>query len=207
MSWPDYAILAVIALSILVGALRGFIREVFSLLVWAAAFLLAYAFAGDLAVLMENAVSLPSARVVMGFAGIFVAVLLVGGLLNYLLGRLVDSTGLSGTDRLLGGVFGAARGLALVVAVLLVAGFTPLPADPWWQSSQSIARLMPLVEWSAGWLPEPIAAYLDFDPQAPDADAPDSGPEVQPEQPTPDAADGTAKPQEASGGRRVEPGR
>ena len=128
MNWPDYAILAVMAISIGVGALRGFIMEVFSLLVWVAAFGVAYHFAGDVAVLMEGSVTLPSARIAMGFTGLFIAVLLVGGLINYLLGRLVESTGLSGTDRLLGGVFGAARGLALVLVLLLVAGLTPLPA-------------------------------------------------------------------------------
>lgn len=165
MDWPDYAIVAVVAISALVGALRGFIKEVFSLLVWAAAFLLAYHFSGDLADMMENAVTLPSARTAMGFAGIFIAVLLVGGLLNYLLGRLVETTGLSGTDRLLGGVFGAARGLVLVVAFLLVAGFTPIPDDPWWEESKTIARLMPLVDWAAGYLPETVTEHLDFDPE------------------------------------------
>ena len=165
MFWPDYAIIAVIAVSVLVGALRGFIKEVFSLAVWAAAFLVAYHFAGDVADLMADAVTLPSARTAMGFAGLFIAVLLVGGLVNYLLGRLVETTGLSGTDRLLGGVFGAARGLALVVAVLLVSGFTPIPADPWWKDSATIQRLMPLVEWSAGLLPETVSEHLDFEPE------------------------------------------
>jgi membrane protein required for colicin V production len=174
MTWPDFAILAVIAISILVGALRGFVREVFSLLVWAAAFVVAYQFGGDIADLMADTVTLPSARTAMGFAGLFIAVLLVGGLVNYLLGKLVASTGLSGTDRLLGGVFGAVRGLALVVAVLLVAGFTPIPADPWWKESASIARLMPLVDWCADWLPEQISEHLEFDPQD-DEDAPGEG--------------------------------
>jgi membrane protein required for colicin V production len=165
MLWPDYAILAVIGISILVGALRGFIKEAFSLLVWAAAFLVAWHFADDVAGLMENAITLPSARTAMGFTGLFVSVLLVGGLLNYLLGKLVQSTGLSGTDRLLGGVFGAARGLALIVAVLLVAGFTPIPSDPWWKDSQTIQRALPLVEWTTRFLPESIAEHLEFHPQ------------------------------------------
>ena len=164
MTWPDYAILGIIAISILVGALRGFMKEVFSLVVWAAAFVVAYQYGGDVAALMDNSISLPSARTAMGFTGLFVVVLLLGGLLNYILGRLVESTGLSGTDRLLGGVFGAARGLALVVAVLLVAGFTPIPADPWWQDSQMIQRSMPLVEWSSGFLPDNVSEHLEFDP-------------------------------------------
>lgn len=170
MLWPDYAILAVIAVSVVVGALRGFIKEVFSLIVWAAAFLVAYHFAGDVADLMADAVTLPSARTAMGFAGLFIAVLLVGGLINYLLGKLVETTGLSGTDRLLGGVFGAARGLALIVAMLLVSGFTPIPADPWWKESATIQRLLPLVEWSAGLLPETVSEHLDFEPGEEDAE-------------------------------------
>jgi membrane protein required for colicin V production len=172
VTWPDYAILAVIALSALVGALRGFVKEVFSLLVWAAAFLVAWHFSGDVAAWMSDAVTLPSARLAMGFVGLFVVVLLVGGLANYLLGRLVESTGLSGTDRLFGGVFGAARGLVLVVAVLLVSGFTPLPADPWWKESATIERMMPLVEWGAEFLPESVSEHLDFEPDA-EQDSPD----------------------------------
>lgn len=165
MDWPDYAILAVIVVSIVVGALRGFIKEVFSLLVWAAAFLVAYHFAGNVAELMEDAVTLPSARTAMGFSGLFIAVLLVGGLINYLLGRLVETTGLSGTDRLLGGLFGAARGLVLIVAALLVCGFTPIPGDPWWKESQTIQRMMPLVAWTATYLPESVMEHLDLDPE------------------------------------------
>ena len=183
MSWPDYAILAVILVSVLVGALRGFIKEVFSLLVWAAAFFVAYQYGGDVAGLMEDAVELPSARTAMGFTGLFVAVLLVGGLLNYLLGRLVAGTGLSGTDRLLGGLFGAARGLALVVVTLLVAGLTPIPADPWWRDSPTIARLMPLVDWAGSYLPDSIAEHLDFEPDEPEQpeaeDATDQAPDVE----------------------------
>ncbi len=166
MNWPDYAILAVIAISVLVGALRGFIKEVLALAIWAMAFLLAYRFAGDVSSLMEAQVSLPSARLAMGFSGIFLVVLVLGGLLVYLIGRLVESTGLSGTDRLLGGAFGAARGLAIVITFLLIAGLTPIPADPWWKESAMIQRLMPLVDWVASFLPESAAQHLDFDPQS-----------------------------------------
>ena len=171
MTWPDYAILGTIAISILVGALRGFIKEVFSLVVWAAAFVIAYQYGGGIAALMEDHIALPSARTAMGFTGLFIVVLLIGGLLNYLLGRLVESTGLSGTDRLLGAVFGTARGLALVIAVLLVAGFTPIPADPWWKEAQLVQRMMPFVEWSSGFLPEDVSEHLDFNPPGEEAES------------------------------------
>lgn len=186
MSWPDYAILATIAISLLVGALRGFIKEVFSLVVWAAAFVVAYRFAGDVAILMETQVSLPSARTAIGFIGLFIVVLVIGGLANYLLGKLVESTGLTGTDRLLGGVFGLARGVVLVVVALLAAGFTPLPADPWWKESKLIGSFMPLVAWSTGFLPASVSEHVDFEPKA------ESEEEL--EQEGPGAGDGTGVP-------------
>jgi len=195
MTWPDYAILATIGISILVGMLRGFVKEVFSLLIWAAAFALAYQFGGDVASVMEDQVTLPSARAAMGFAGVFILVLLVGGLMAYLIGRLVDSTGLTGTDRLLGGAFGIARGLALVVACVLVAGFTPIPADPWWKESAGIHRLMPLVEWAADYLPEKMRKHLDFDPQPREGLEPGKDPKsrtAEPEESQPGADDAPA---------------
>jgi membrane protein required for colicin V production len=168
MSWPDIAILTIVLLSILVGLWRGFIKEVFALAVWIAALWLAFYFSGAVAEMLTDTVSLPSARTGLAFTGIFLAVLLVGALLTFLLGKLVESTGLSGTDRLLGSVFGALRGLALVLLMIMVAGFTPLPSDPWWQDSRSIHALLPLAEWISGFLPESVGELLEFYPSAED---------------------------------------
>ena len=93
------------------------------------------------------------------------AVLLVGGLLTFLVGKLVEKTGLSGSDRLLGGVFGGIRGLILVLVLMLVAGLTPVPQDPWWQQSRTIQSLMPLAEWSSGYLPDYILEHLELIPE------------------------------------------
>jgi len=164
MQYADYIVLAIIVISILVGAIRGFIKEAFSLLVWAAAFLIAFQYSGVLAMQLENQIELPSVRISLAFAGLFVSVLLIGGLLTYLLGKLVEKTGLSGTDRLLGAIFGGARGLVLVLALILVAGLTPIPQDPWWQQSRAIQSLMPLAEWSAQFLPEYIREHLQLHP-------------------------------------------
>ena len=96
-------------------------------------------------------------------------VLLVGALLTYLLGKLVKSTGLSGTDRLLGAVFGALRGVALIILMILVAGFTPLPQDPWWGESVAINGFLPLTEWVAGFLPDSVSELLEFHAPAEEA--------------------------------------
>ena len=164
MQYADYIVLAIITISTLVGAIRGFIKEAFSLLVWAAAFLVAFYYSGALAIHLEGHIELPSARTSLAFAGLFLSVLLVGGLLTFLVGKLVEKTGLSGTDRLLGGVFGGVRGVALVLAIMLFAGLTPVPQDPWWQQSRAIQSLMPLAEWSAGYLPDYILEHLDLNP-------------------------------------------
>ena len=89
MEYADYVILTIIAISILVGAMRGFIKEAFSLVVWAAAFLVAFQYSGMLAEQLETHIELPSVRTSLAFAGLFLAVLLVGGLLSFLVGKLV----------------------------------------------------------------------------------------------------------------------
>jgi membrane protein required for colicin V production len=164
VEYADYVVLGIIALSILVGALRGFVKEAFSLAVWAAAFLVAFQYSGAVALQLENQIELPSARTALAFAGLFLSVLLVGGLLTFLVGKLVEKTGLSGTDRMLGGVFGGIRGLFLVLAIMLVAGLTPVPQDPWWQQSRSVQSLLPLAEWSAQYLPDYILEHMELSP-------------------------------------------
>ncbi len=162
MDYSDLAVLGVVSISILVGALRGFIKEVLSLAVWIAAFVFAYYYSGTLAIEMEGFVELPSARVALAFAALFLGILLTGGLLIYLVSELVEKTGLSGTDRLLGGVFGGLRGLVIVLVLILATGLTPIPQDPWWQQSRSIQSLLPLAQWSTKFLPESVREYLDF---------------------------------------------
>lgn len=163
MGWPDYAIFAIIGASILVGMMRGLVKEVFSLVVWVVAIWSAFQFSGDVAGLLESGVSLPSARMAIAFIGVFLVVLLVGGLITYLVGQLVEKTGLTGTDRLAGGIFGAARGLVLVIAILVVAGFTPVPNDPWWKASPMIQRMMPLAVWASEYLPDSLKEHLDLE--------------------------------------------
>ena len=162
MEYADYVVLGIIAISILVGVIRGFIKEAFSLAVWAAAFLVAFQYSGAVALQLENHIELPSARTSLAFVGLFLSVLLVGGLVTFLVGKLVEKTGLSGTDRMLGGVFGGIRGLALVLAIMLVAGLTPVQQDPWWQQSRSIQSLLPLAEWSAQFLPDYILEHMEL---------------------------------------------
>ncbi len=162
MEYADYVVIGIVAISILVGSIRGFIKEAFSLAVWAAAFLVAFQYSGALALQLESHIELPSARTSLAFVSLFLLVLLVGGLVTFLIGKLVEKTGLSGTDRLLGAVFGSVRGLAIVLAIILVAGLTPVTQDPWWKQSKMIQSLLPLAEWTAQYLPDYIREHLEL---------------------------------------------
>lgn len=165
MEWPDYTIIAIVTISGLVGMLRGFIKEAFALAMWVLAFLAAFNLSGAVAVWLEDSISLPSARTAMAFVGIFVVVLLLGGLLTFMVGKMVESTGLTGPDRMIGGLFGLARGLLLVIALVLAAGLTPLPTDPWWNASRGIQVFVPLAQWTVEFLPDSIAQHINFEPE------------------------------------------
>lgn len=164
LTWADIVLLAILGISALIGIWRGLVAEVMSLLVWVAAFWLAFAFGPDVAQMFEPHVDAPTARWFLGYASVFVLALVVGGLLNWLLGRLVKGTGLSGTDRLLGLCFGLLRGAAVACALVLVAGFTPMPQEQVWQQSQLVPGFVRGAEWMRDWLPEALSERLSFDP-------------------------------------------
>lgn len=167
MNWADWVILGLIGLSVIVSLWRGFIKEAFSLAVWVVAFWLAFLFAEPAAGFFTRWVGLPSARIILAFALIFLAALIVGGLLNFLIGKLVEKTGLSGTDRVLGVVFGAARGLLIVTLVVMLAGLTPFPRDPWWHESRLLPHFEELSLWAADFLPEALGDQIGYDEPAP----------------------------------------
>jgi membrane protein required for colicin V production len=82
-----------------------------------------------------------------------VVVLILGAVINHFATLAVAKTGLSGTDRLIGAFFGAARGIALVAALVLVGGLTNLARDPWWQQSRLIPYVQPVAHWMMHFLP------------------------------------------------------
>lgn len=144
----DWIILAVVALSALVSVIRGFIKEAMSLVIWVLAFIVAMNFKGQVADLLINVIELPSIRQAVAWIALFAGILLAGGMVNYVLGKLVSSTGLSGTDRLLGLVFGMARGLVIVLAlVVLLPQILPVDQDYWWQESAFIPKFQEFETW------------------------------------------------------------
>ncbi len=161
MVWVDYLIIGIICLSAIVSLMRGFVREAFSLAAWILAFWVGWTFFRDLA---EHLVwlDLPSLRLGAAFVILFLLTLILGALVNYIIGKLVDKSGLSGTDRMVGMLFGIARGAVLVSIMVLLAGLTPMPNDPWWQESQLISYFSELAVWLRELLPPDIADKFTF---------------------------------------------
>ena len=145
MTQVDNLILAVIAISSAFGVRRGFIKEIMSLLSWIAALLVSRVYSGSLASILENLIDNPSVRYVIAFSVLFVVIIMLGTLLNHFLSKLLVVTGLKTIDRLLGAVFGVARGTVIVLVFLFVLNVFVSESE-WWQQSTLIPYGMVLIE-------------------------------------------------------------
>ena len=160
----DVAIVAVIALSALFAFARGIIREVIALGAWVVGFIAAIAYAGALANAFTWLNMTPVATQALAFVLILVIALIVGALIARVLAGLIRAIGLGFMDRILGLVFGVARGLIVVVAFALVAGVTTLPKRDWWQNSTLGEPLAQAALSLKPYLPRAWADRLDFSP-------------------------------------------
>lgn len=169
----DYAILAVVAVSALVGVVRGFFREAISLATWLVAVVVVHLYAGQVAGLFASKVESPVVRLMIAGVLLFIIVLLLGAALGYLASVLVRTTGLSGTDRTLGMLFGVARGVILLALLLVLAvGLLPVTEESWWGESRFIPYIEQVVVWLRDLLPPELAEFLDYAPDTEPASDP-----------------------------------
>lgn len=148
MNWADWVIIGILTVSSLISLKRGFVKEALSMANWVLAFLIAMTFRDSLSELLQPHIATPSLRDMVAFALLFALTLIVGAMVNYLIGELVRMTGLSGTDRLFGTIFGFIRGFIVVMAILLIVpGFIAIDEDGWWQESLMIPHLMEFEGW------------------------------------------------------------
>lgn len=162
MNWVDAVIIFLLALSAAVGFVRGFGREIFGLAAWVLAFYLAFTYADYLSAWLSGWIDASTPRLLVAFGVIFVVVVIIGAVLNVILGRLIEKSGLGGTDRLLGVSFGLLRGVALLVMLVLLAGLTSIPRDVWWQESMLMEHLESGAVAVRQYLPSDIARAVTY---------------------------------------------
>lgn len=158
--WIDWVIIALITISTLISLKRGFVREALSLVTWVAAFIIARTFHPQMQSLLAGTVETPMVRMVAAFAILFIGTLIVGAIINNLIGHLVRATGLSATDRVLGMGFGLLRGLVVVIVAIALTRYTPLSQDTWWQTSVMIDRLGVVEDWSRRTFGDEVEQFL-----------------------------------------------
>ncbi|MBS3936518.1 MAG: CvpA family protein [Sulfuritalea sp.] len=158
----DYFALAVTSISLLVGISRGVVSEVLALAAWVAAFFAARAWAVPAGNLLLADGPDPLWRQLAGFVVVFVAVLVLFALLRGLMGLLLKAAGLRPLDRALGAFFGAARGVLVLLALILLAGLTPLPQQKWWREAAFAPPLETAVVAIKPWLPPELARKVHY---------------------------------------------
>lgn len=156
----DWILLTVVLASLLLGAWRGLVYEVLSLLAWVAAFFVAQWFAADVAAWLPLGDSAEPVRYAAGFVGVFVATLFACGMVAWLAKKLIEAVGLRPVDRVLGAVFGVVRAGVLLLVLGVVAQLTPIGKTAWWLESASAPRIAQVLQNLRPALPEQFGKML-----------------------------------------------
>lgn len=160
MTGFDFAATAILLVSLLLGLWRGLVYEVLSLLGWPLAFVLSKLFAGNVAPLMP--IAQEPARVAVAYAVVFIAALVVWGVLVWLISKLVKTMGLGWLDRVLGGLFGLLRGGLVVLVLVWLVGLTHIPERPFWRDAQMSKAAENVALLTKSWLPDNIARRIHY---------------------------------------------
>jgi membrane protein required for colicin V production len=162
MIWIDYSIIGLISISLIIGLFRGLIREAFALLTWVVASWVAFTFSPPVATLLVDIISIESIRIATASISLFILTLLVGAIINYLLRALVKKSGPTGTDRFAGLIFGIVRGSFIIIVVVMLAGLTPIPNQPWWKKSQLLPHFQSAAIWLRSHIPNNLTNSVNY---------------------------------------------
>ncbi|HTH95064.1 MAG TPA: CvpA family protein [Rhodocyclaceae bacterium] len=158
----DYAVLGVIAASLLLGLWRGVVSEILAIAAWVLAFFVAREFAASVSGFFAGLLHDRNVQYLAGFAAVFVGVLVVVGIVRLAVSFLLRAVGLGLIDRLLGSIFGVARGVLIVLIAVMLGGLTPLPKASWWQDAMLAPPLETAVLALRPWLPAAMAQKIRY---------------------------------------------
>jgi membrane protein required for colicin V production len=162
MTLFDYTVLSIVGISVLIGIWRGVVSELLALAAWLVAFFTAREFATSLVPWLTNWIAEPSLCLAVAYAGIFVGVLLIFAILRFAISMMISAAGLGVLDRLLGAFFGAVRGTLIVLIAVMIAGLTPLTAQPYWRDAVLARPLETAVFAVKRWMPAELATRIKF---------------------------------------------
>lgn len=157
----DYLVLFVLIASIVISTLRGLIKEILSLVSWIVAFVVANMYGAQLAPML-TVIPGEMVRLIAAFVLLFIGVRLLMGLLMMAVDALIKASGLSLADRGLGGLFGLARGIVIVLAGVIVAGMTDLPKQEFWRQAMFSPMAETGVRTVKPFLPAPLARHVNY---------------------------------------------
>jgi membrane protein required for colicin V production len=158
----DFVVLAILAISAMLGLVRGLLKEVLSLLAYLSAFVAAIWWGPTAYIGLERWIDNSLLRMGVAYAAVFFIVLLAIGLVNVTLAAIIRATGLTPADHGLGALFGLMRGLLIVLVLVALAGYTPLPQEPWWRGAMLAPAATQAVKHIKSWLPTSLAVWLPY---------------------------------------------
>ncbi len=156
----DWFFVGVLVVSMLVGAWRGLVFEVISVVSWIAAFVLAQWFAPAVAHWLPISSTIEALRYGLGFLIVFVGTIFAGSLTAFVVKKLLAAVGLSPADRMLGAAFGLVRGIVILLALTVLVGMTPFKSAPWWQESEGAKLAGVALHGLKPVLPEDFGKYI-----------------------------------------------
>jgi membrane protein required for colicin V production len=158
----DWSIIFLVILSMLFAFFRGVTRELIALVAWVLGFVAAVALTPLLGGMLPEIGGNPVLRYLLAFIAVFIGCLVLGALIAWPLATVIHKAGLGFVDRFLGAVFGAARGVVLVMSFVLIAGLTNLPRLDWWQNAALAPPLAVAALSLKPWLPPEWSERLDY---------------------------------------------
>ncbi|MBR9878526.1 MAG: CvpA family protein [Gammaproteobacteria bacterium] len=186
VTWVDWVFVAVLAVAVAAGFVRGLVREALGLASWIVALLAARMFAEPVAEVLGNWIDSPDGRLIVAFILIIVITILLGGILIRMIQAAVEWAGAGFLNRLTGALFGGVKAAAVLTLVTLLIGFTPLDQLTAWQDASVRPHFEQLRDWGLGQLSDFEGSLPDFPESLREL------PQAEPSPPTGGEAEGSA---------------
>ncbi len=162
MTGFDFVLIAILAISVVLGLFRGLLKEVLSLVAYASAFLAAIWWGPVVSDWLSLWITQAFVSMALAYLSVFIAILLSIGFINMTLAALLSQTGLAPADHGLGGMFGLVRGVLFVLILVTLAGYTPLPEEPWWKNAMFSKQVVSVIQQIKLKLPSPVNDWLPY---------------------------------------------